>query len=149
MKPGIYTLTADVKNPNKGFYTIDRRQTRDWRHAVSWCEGERFTVARNRDRDSERLIARMGEPLPEGGIWVTVIYNQHCSQAVTVDGAGKEIIEALTPHLQACNDPFEDWEASAGVNEYTLRVLVKRLAASGKIALEDLQGEYAKYMDEE
>ena len=39
MKPGLYKLIEDVKNP-----TPDRRKDRDWRAAVGWQKGKRFVI---------------------------------------------------------------------------------------------------------
>lgn len=150
MKPGIYTLNETVKHPSKGDYSVDRRQTRDWRVAPLWKGGTKFVVTTKRDLPTEALMKKNGLPVSEAGYLVTELYmdNGWSFQKVTLDGPGKEIFQALMPFLFLCGLEIENWIATTQVQDNSIREVMVRLVAAGKIQLEDVQAAYTAYMAE-
>ncbi len=151
MKPGIYKLTATIGHPKTGYFGIDRRQTRDWRYAAQWLEGERFVVTLKRDLDAEHIMTRLGQPIPEGGVLVTRMYQYrgYSSDCVVLDKAGTEIFAALAAKFEPVGNETATWLTIEGVGDDTLRVIVGRLVDQKKIKLDDLKAEYNTYMSEE
>jgi hypothetical protein len=130
LAPGTYKLDATVVNP-----TPDRRSKYDWQKMPLWYSGMQFTVTVASTLTPSEVPADFDPAIFEFNL-IRPTDGKYRGSAVDTLPVNKAsaVSDALLPHLVPVNvDPVEIF-----LREHDTETVLRRLLASGKVTLADL-----------
>jgi hypothetical protein len=129
MKPGIYRLTEDVRNPE-----ADLRTRNDWRTIGSWKAGTCFVIVEAKNHLASEMV---GRTVMSTRIWAKSFW---AHQDISLDKPAHQqpVLDALLPKLVPVIGPeadFDFWFASNHHENQTARSLLLEAFRQGRIDL--------------